>query len=196
MKNVKIIIASVFFLASAIVGYLLFDSVKVKVDEIEDIELEEKAVKAKLIEIRKAQVAYNSLFGKYCNDWDSLAFFVKDSSFVVTDRKERQIQTSYNVNGQTITLDSTIFSIDTVAIVPVKDSLYDDHFEINTIGQKPGYDVEFKLSTKYQKSNAVAFLEIEDPNPINPERQKHGKLSPLKIGSLERSTVKGNWEKK
>ena len=195
MKIAKIIVTSVFGIASVILAYMLFDSIMSEVELTKSIEKQENAIKAKLIQIRKAQVAYNTLYGQYCDDWTSLTNFIKDSNLVVIDKKEEIHQISYEVNGTTITMDSTSFIIDTINIVKVQDSLYNNvDFEIEKIALVPNTSENFELKTRLE--GVVAYIEIKDAAPINPERQKHGKLDPLKSGSLEKSTIKGNWEKK
>jgi hypothetical protein len=154
------------------------------------VEKVEAQVKEKLIILRRFQQAYFNEKGKYANSWEDLKDYVQNGKFYITDRKEEVITLYYGA-------DSIAVTIDTIGVVGVMDSLFSPKFskglsfdELNIV---PGTDTNFIF---YANVNAdeLEVVEIMDPKPVNPERQS-GELLPLKIGSRERVTLKGSWEK-
>lgn len=153
-----------------------------------------KGVDAKVIEqlkkIRTAQEAYLSVKNEYCNDWDSLFQFIAEDQFYVVQKKEQ----IFNRGG----VDSVVVKVDTLSVVAVFDSLQNqlgikNKAEITELSKVPVSDTTFTIRAD-KLYNGQRVCEIRDPYPLNPRRQKKGDLKPLQIGSLEISTLQGNWE--
>ena len=153
-----------------------------------------KGVDAKVIKqlqkIRTAQEAYLSVKGDYCNDWDSLFHFIAAEDFFLIQKKEK----IFSKRG----IDSVVILMDTIGVVPVFDSLQDElslrsKLEIERLKVVPVSDTVFTLRAD-KLYNGQRVCEVRDPAPLNPRRQKDGDLKPLQIGSLEISTLQGNWE--
>jgi hypothetical protein len=71
--------------------------------------------------------------------------------------------------------------------------------EIENLKYAPGHPedslVEFFINASVVKKAPV--FEIYDPKPLNPKRLKpkeRGGIPPLKIGSMQGPSIKGNWE--
>lgn len=151
----------------------------------------------KLIMGKELQIHYLSVKGKYSKSWDSLIKFVRQDSILMTQETEIIIKKPYG--GDSIRID-----IDTIGIVSVYDSLK------NKLGNIPLKDIEsLRYAPGHPKDSLVEFFlnaglvkkapvfEIYDPKPLNPLRQKpkdRGGIPPLKIGSMQGPSIKGNWE--
>ena len=189
-KRIISIVTVSFFLLSAVLATALYMRIKEKNEEKKYIAKVEGEVIEKLIQIRKAEVAYFSIKNEYTDNWDSLKVFLKAANFYITNRTEQIITRPYGG-------DSVIVSYDTLRSVPVKDSLYAKEypdFDINTIEKLPHADTMFNIfAAKFDEEGAV--IEVEDSKPVNPARQEGGLYKPLKFGSQSAPTTKGNWEK-
>ena len=141
----------------------------------------------KLRTIRKMESTYFSVNSEFCDNWDSLRAFAEQGQFVITDRKEEILVRPYGG-------DSIVVVIDTLGYVSVNDSLFSENeFDTSNFYLLPETNEPFSI-TKVDMGNDH-FIEVRDPNPLNPDRKKGGKLKALKFGSTSEYTLKGNWEK-
>lgn len=154
-----------------------------------------KGVDVKVIDqlrkIRIAQESYIAVHKEYAGSWDALLSFVDTADFVITQITER---VEVLDNGK----DNVIRSVDTMAVVPVFDSLKSKlalktKEDIALLNRVPVSDTLFTIRAD-KSGNGQNICEIRDPKPLNPRRQKKGDLKPLQIGSLEVTTLQGNWE--
>ena len=188
-KNLKSIIAVVLLVISGVLAVFLYVRIKDKNDEKVQIAQVEDEVMNKLIAIRRAEVAYFSAYNQYTDNWDSLKTFINTGKFYLTERKETIVQ---KPSGG----DSVVVQIDTLGFKSVKDSLFvKDYPNLNiaTINKLPHADTSFNIYAAVFDEGAV--IEVEDSKPINPARQKGGQYKPLKFGSQNAPSTKGNWEK-
>ncbi len=76
----RIIIQIVLIAAAAFLGYQLWDSIQDPIRFDEERSVRYRATVERLIDIRKAQVAYREVNGQFSGNWDSLVSFVKYDS--------------------------------------------------------------------------------------------------------------------
>jgi hypothetical protein len=158
-------------------------------DNFEMIKSADEKVIAQLTKIRIAQKAYFDVKMQYAPTWDSLILFVNHGEIPI-------IQTSESIitlpNGQ----DSLSVMVDTLRVVPAYDYLRSElNYSKVQMAQLPIVPLSseyFVLYTGFRKGEH--FIEVVDPNPMNPKRQKDGALKPLRFGSKAAATTKGNWE--
>jgi biotin carboxyl carrier protein len=100
-------------LAIALGAYLVL-RIKSTIDDETRIKQSETLIIKKLMLIRDAEKAYQSVYGKYTSDWDTLINFIDNGQFPITKRTERIIELAYGV-------DSSVIVIDTIEIIPVRD---------------------------------------------------------------------------
>ena len=184
------------FVVALGLGYFLFNSIKTDIEMEEKIRSTEARVINKLMQIRDAQIAYQSIHGRYTDSWDSLKNFIENGVMYNVVKSERVIPKAY---GQ----DSIIVNYDTLGTVPVKDSLFNErkypNFELENLEVVPGSngEKEFELyaSEIGKKTGAViSVFEVKDTHVINPERRKEGGKGPLRVGSRDEASTQGNWE--
>lgn len=91
--------------------------IKTRIDDEKEIKQSEEQIIKKLMLIRDAEKAYQSVYGKYTADWDTLINFIEDGQYPITKRTETIIELEYGA-------DSSVVTIDTLEIVPVKDYIF------------------------------------------------------------------------
>jgi len=157
-------------------------------EEFEQIKTADEIVIKKLKKLRIAQKRFFEVHNHYAPTWDSLFQFVKNGKIPIIQVSE----TVFSVNGK----DSVIFTTDTLEIAPAFEALKDDlkcsKENVSALANLSLPGGKFELYTNTRQGER--FIQVTDPFPLNPKRQKGGKLKPLRFGSKAAATLKGNWE--
>lgn len=190
MKLVKNLFFSTLALISVGLLYYVANDIYQENARIQRIKGVDAKVIKQLEKIRVAQESYLSVKKEYANSWDSLGSFIANDSFYIIQVKE----TISTENG----VDKVTVDVDTLSRIPVFDSLQtqlgiSSVEEIPRIWRVPVSDTLFTIRAD-KLGNGQKICEVRDPAPLNPKRQKDGSMKPLQIGSLEISTLQGNWE--
>ena len=111
------ILSILFFLVALALGYYLFHIVKSDLDEQKKIDRVEKQVIEKLKLIRDTEMAYQKIYGRYTQNWDSLISFLDSGTIYITNRREEIIPKAYGD-------EDVIIHIDTVGTVPAKQYVF------------------------------------------------------------------------
>ena len=195
--NVNKILTIVFFLVAIGLAYYLYSRIKFSIDEEKAIARSEAQVISKLELIREAEIAFYSVTSDYTNNWDSLANFMQNGVFYITERSEEIITLAYGA-------DSIIVTIDTLYTVPVYDSLFNPAkrpgLNFNDLANIPGSGgAKFDLFTDEITKGGVTVdvIEVRDTKPRNPNRKESNEArnrKPLRFGSRTDVTTAGNWE--
>lgn len=178
-------------------GVYLVHSIKSSIDEKERISRVEKKVQDKLMLIRKAEIGYQAINGDYTDNWDSLATFINNGLFYITEKTETIIQLSYGA-------DSVYVEIDTLGTMAVRDSLFAapmfksyDFSQLKYIPETENAVFEI-FAAEIEKSGVkVDVIEVVDTAPANPARKEDNdgrNRKPLRFGSRTDVTTNGNWE--
>lgn len=170
----------------------------------------------RLKEIRKAQIAYKSVYGKYTASFDTLINFVKTDSIIVIKAVGTIPDTLYMQMGKTAAekyaLQHKLILRDTFK-VSARDSLFEKNFEAENMRFVPFFDnkYEFKMQTGQVLTGAKVYVNVLEVSVTNEvllqglnksllkameeEALQNGKFPGLKIGSLsEANNNAGNWE--
>lgn len=194
--NVNKILTLVLFIVAIGLAYYLFSRIKFSIDEEKAITRSEAQVINKLELLREAEIAYYSVNSDYTDNWDTLAMFMQNGVFYITERSEEIIPMEYAE-------DSVIVTIDTLYTVPVYDSLFSPTkrpgLNFETLSSVPGTDAEFDLFVDEITKGGVTVdvIEIRDTKPRNPNRKESNEArnrKPLRFGSRTDVTTAGNWE--
>ena len=190
--NITKILTIVFYLVSIGLAYFLVTGIAhdIKMEKI--IKAEEAKVIDKLMQIRDAELAYQTVNGAFTSDWNRLVSFVDTGVLYITERKETIIRLDYGA-------DSVYVEIDTLGSVAVKDSLFGPDFQVNQLPNVPESDKQFQIwADKINKSGVmVDVIEVVDPDPVDPTRNEDNEIKnrkPLRFGSRTDVTTAGNWE--
>lgn len=195
MNTTKIL--TIFFFVVAIgLGYYLFSRIKFAIDEEKRIAMVELKVINKLSLIRDAEIAYLSVHRDYTDNWDTLAYFMQNGIFYITQKTEEIITLAYGA-------DSIIVHIDTLGSVLVYDSMFNEikypGLNFNTLQKVPGSTGIFELFVDEIPKGGVKVdvIEVRDTAPVNPKRKESNEArnhKPLRFGSRTDVTTAGNWE--
>ena len=194
MKNLKLYTYGTLLLAVGL-AFFLVSRIKYSIDEEARINAAEDKVIEKLKMIRDAQIAFQSVNGKYANEWDSLLNFVENGNIFLIQRREETVLLDYGAEETTLYLD-------TLGSVTVIDSLFSSipNFKASNLIFVPGYEnVKFEIwSSKIEKGGVeVDVVEVRNPKPFDPNRKEANEANinkPLRFGSRTSITTAGNWE--
>ena len=194
MKNLKLYTYGTLLLAAGL-AFFLVSRIKYSIDEEARINAAEDKVIEKLKMIRDAQIAFQSVNGKYANEWDSLLNFVENGSIFLIQRGEETVLLDYGAEETTLYLD-------TLGSVTVIDSLFSSipDFKASNLIFVPGYEnVKFEIwASKIEKGGVeVDVVEVRNPKPFDPNRKESNEANinkPLRFGSRTSITTAGNWE--
>ena len=190
--NVTKILTIVFYLVSIGLAYFLVTGIAHDIEQEKIIKAVESKVIDKLMQIRDAEIAYQTANGSFTSDWNNLISFVDTGVIYITERKETIIRLDYGA-------DSVHVEIDTLGSVPVKDSLFSAGYDVNSLPLVPDSDKRFEIwADKINKSGVmVDVIEVVDPDPVDPTRHEDNEIKnrkPLRFGSRTDVTTAGNWE--
>ena len=194
MKNIKLYTYGTLLLAAGL-AFFLVSRIKYSIDEEARINAAEDKVIEKLKMIRDAQIAFQSVNGKYANEWDSLLNFVENGNIFLIQRREETVLLDYGAEETTLYLD-------TLGSVTVIDSLFSSipNFKASNLIFVPGYEnVKFEIwASKIEKGGVeVDVVEVRNPKPFDPNRKEANEANinkPLRFGSRTSITTAGNWE--
>ena len=194
MKNIKYYTYGTLLLAAGL-AFFLVSRIKYSIDEEARINAAEDKVIEKLKMIRDAQIAFQSVNGKYANEWDSLLNFVENGNIFLIQRREETVLLDYGAEETTLYLD-------TLGSVTVIDSLFSSipNFKASNLIFVPGYEnVKFEIwASKIEKGGVeVDVVEVRNPKPFDPNRKEANEANinkPLRFGSRTSITTAGNWE--
>lgn len=171
-------------------GYLIYESIMHPIRFKQERKIREKAVIERLKNIRKAEVAYNSVNKFYTGNFDTLFKFVEEGRFPLVRRigsLEDTTLTEEDIVRDTIWID-------------VKDSLFTENYVLDSMKYIPySGGKEFFLDADTIEKGRVKvsvfcasavnklFLKGLDRNLYEPEDS-------IYVGSMQEPTTEGNWE--
>ncbi len=196
MNKTKIISVVLLVISISLGAYLVY-SIKFSIDEKERIARVEKKVQNKLILIRKAEIGYQAVKGNYTDNWDSLAAFIDEGLFYITEKTETIIPLSYGA-------DSVVVEIDTLGTIAVMDSLFGtpkfasyDFLQLKYIPETDNAEFEIFVAEIEKSGVKIDVIEVRDTDPRDPTRKEDNDArnrKPLRFGSKTDVTTSGNWE--
>lgn len=196
-----------------ILSYFLYTSVEKPLEFEKEREARYEATIAKLMDIRKAQLAYKEVNGKFTGSWDTLINFLENGKMPLV-RKIGMLTDSMIEAGYTEkqALKEGKIIRDTI-YVNVKDTLFGDNYKLTDIKMVPLKDTvaEFQLGAtavttgsgikvpvfeaKVHNNVLLRGLDRQQIVNLNEARRTNGKYPGLKVGSLEETNNNaGNWE--
>lgn len=184
-------------IVSIILAVFLYNSIFDSINEAERIEKMENKVKNKLMMIREAQKAYQSVNGQYTSDWPKLLNFIDSGNFYIVSRIENIITLDYGA-------DSSYWEIDTLGTKSIRDSLFSvtkyPKFDLASLPYTLGVEgKKFGMWADQIDKNGVGVdvVEVWNTAPVNPIRKEKNDArtkKPLRFGSRTSVTTSGNWE--
>ncbi len=163
----------------------------------------------RLKDIRNAQIAYKSVNGIYCDNFDSLVNFVDTAQYTLIQKRD----SSYLEYNRTFRIDmlKEVIVVDTLGFASVKDSLFGNSNRYKNMAQVPiqGINENFKIKADIIDKNGynVPVFEVRVSKDIvlfdqNKDllKQEKGLMSvdgvngpDIVLGSLTEVSSNGNW---
>lgn len=196
-----------------IFSYILYSGIERPI-EFEKVKKERyEATIARLKDIRKAELAYKDVNGKFTGSWDTLISFVKTGKLplvrkigMLTDSMieagwtEKRALKEGKIIRDTIRVSvlDTIFGkdykIDEIKFVPVKDTVAQFHLGATYITTGSGIKVPV-FEAKAHNNTILCKLDRQQVINLNEAKRTNDKYPGLKVGSLEETNNNaGNWE--
>ena len=209
----KTVIQIVLVALVLILSYFLYTSVERPLDFEKAKDERYDATVARLMDIRKAQLEYKNVNGKFTGSWDTLINFVKTGKIplvrkigMLTDSMieagwtEKQALKEGKIIRDTVyvsaldTLFGKNYDIDKIKFVPIPDSVA--VFQLGATYITTGSGIKVPVF-EAKAHNNVVLRGLDKQQVINDNEAKrtNGKYPGLKVGSLEETNNNaGNWE--
>lgn len=211
--KMKTVIQIVLVALVVILSYFLYTSVERPLDFEKEKKERYEATITRLKDIRKAELAYKDVNGKFTGSWDTLINFVKTGKLplvrkigMLTDSMieagwtEKQALKEGKIIRDTVmvsvidTLFGKGYKIDEIKFVPVKDTVAQFHLGATLITTGSGIKVPV-FEAKVHNNTILSKLDRQQVVNLNESKRTNGKYPGLKVGSLEETNNNaGNWE--
>ncbi|NQU88716.1 MAG: hypothetical protein HQ541_23480 [Mariniphaga sp.] len=209
----RTIIQIILFVAALAFAFLIYKSIQNPLD-FEKAKTEKyDVVIAKLKDIRKAQVEYKNVYGKYTGSWDTLINFIKYDSVKMVFRKgavtDSMIDAGLNekkalrlgliirdTSRESVltSLFSKDYPVDDLKYIPNIEGNIEFHLGATIFTTGSGIQVPI-FQAKAHNNNILNGLDEQLIINLNDEKRVQGKYPGLSVGSLtEASNNAGNWE--
>ncbi|TQD40070.1 hypothetical protein [Haloflavibacter putidus] len=208
----KLVIQLLLWIVIGFLGYLTFNAVYEPIQFDKQKEIRYQKVIDRLKDIRKAELAYKEVTGRFAGNFESLITFVDTADFTITQRRDtsyldKEYQKTYGVDKM---IQDVV--VDTIGTYPVKDSIFKESDRYKKMmyvptTDKKKFDIDAGSITKNETKIAVfevkvpkrVILEGLDEDLIAQEEQVisvdgvNGKY--IRVGSMNEINTSGNWPK-
>lgn len=201
------------FIVAVVLSFLIYNSIKKPIDFEKAKKARYEVTVERLKDIRKAQLAYKDVYGKFTGSWDTLINFVMNES-VINVRKVGELNDSMVEAGITEkkAIEMGLITRDSVRVSALE-AIFGKEYDAKSLKYVPvpGEPAEFHLGATIiitgsgigvpvfeAKAHNNVILRGLDPQLIinlNDQRRTNEKYPGLTVGSLtETINNAGNWE--
>ena len=205
--TLKILLA----VAVVLLAYMCYRSVMGPIEFDKTRDRRENLIKARLIDIRKAQIEYKNIHKVHAANFDELSKFLKDEKLpflikegVLTDEQLEKGMTEKEA------VKKGLIRRDTVWVTAV-DTLFGKGYNVDDLRNVPGANVQFTMDTATLTSGSgytvkvfqcgvlyddyLGDLNKQEVYNLKDKASKMGKYAGLRVGSVEEiNNNAGNWE--
>ena len=205
--TLKILLA----VAVVLLAYMCYRSVMGPIEFDKTREQRENLIKARLIDIRKAQIEYKNIHKVHAANFDELSKFLKDEKLpflikegVLTDEQLEKGMTEQEA------VKKGLIRRDTVWVTAV-DTLFGSGYNVDDMRNVPGANVQFSMDTATLTSGSgytvkvfqcgvlyddyLGDLDKQLVFNLKDKAEKMNKYPGLRVGSIEEiNNNAGNWE--
>jgi len=210
----NVVVRILLIAAIVVLGYLLVDSILNPIRFNKEKDRREEAIKERLIDIRTAQVAFKSKYGRYTGSFDTLINFVKTDSFpliykegAITDEMIEE----WGARAEREALRRGLIVRDT-SYTTVLDSIFAPQFPVDSLRYVPYLgDTEFKMEAANVETASGVAVEVFEASVLNDVflkgldeqlitnynvlREKITGFPGMRVGNVtEPNNNAGNWE--
>ena len=205
--TLKILLA----VAVVLLAYMCYRSIMGPIQFKDERDRRENLIKARLIDIRKAQIEYKNIHKVHAANFDELSKFLKDEKLpflikegVLTDEQLEKGMTEKEA------VKKGLIRRDTVWVTAV-DTLFGKGYNVDDLRNVPGANVQFTMDTATLTSGSgytvkvfqcgvlyddyLGDLNKQEVYNLKDKASKMGKYAGLRVGSVEEiNNNAGNWE--
>ena len=205
--TLKILLA----VAVVLLAYMCYRSIMGPLEFEDERDRRENLIKARLIDIRKAQIEYKNIHKVHAANFDELSKFLKDEKLpflikegVLTDEQLEKGMTEKEA------VKKGLIRRDTVWVTAV-DTLFGKGYNVDDLRNVPGANVQFTMDTATLTSGSgytvkvfqcgvlyddyLGDLNKQEVYNLKDKASKMGKYAGLRVGSVEEiNNNAGNWE--
>ena len=205
--TLKILLA----VAVVLLAYMCYRSIMGPIEFKDEKDRRENLIKARLIDIRKAQIEYKNIHKVHAANFDELSKFLKDEKLpflikegVLTDEQLEKGMTEKEA------VKKGLIRRDTVWVTAV-DTLFGKGYNVDDLRNVPGANVQFTMDTAtltsgsgytvkvfqcgVQYDDYLGDLDKQLVYNLKDKAEKMNKYPGLRVGSVEEiNTNAGNWE--
>ena len=205
--TLKILLAA----AVLLLVYICYRSIMTPIEFNEAKDARESLIKARLIDIRKAQIEYKNVYKTHAGSFNDLVKFLKEDKLpflikegVLTDEQLEKGMTEKEAVKKGLIRRDTIW-------VLAKDTLFGDSYNADDLANVPGTSVKFSMDTATLTSGSGYTVKVFEAGVkyddylgdldkqlvvnLKDKAEKLEKYPGLRVGSLtEINNNAGNWE--
>jgi len=209
----RTIIQIFLFVVAVVLGYMIYQSIQRPIDFDKARKARYDATIERLKDIRKAQEAYKSVYGKYTGSWDTLINFVVNDSVKnvrkigeltdsmieakISERKAIEMGLLIRDTVKESVLESLFgkdYDANQLRYVPIKDTVAEFFLGASTVTTGSGITVPV-FEARAHNNVILKSLDRQLVINLNDQRRTNEKYPGLKVGSLtEAANNAGNWE--
>ncbi len=197
--------------AVLLLTYMCYRSIRTPMEFDEERAVREKAIIARLIDIRKAQIEYKNIHKEHAGSFDDLTRFLNEQRlpFLVKEGVLTDEQLESGMTEQEA-VKKGLIKRDTFWVV-AKDTLFSKDFNANDLRYVPGTQKQFFMDTATLSSSSGYTVKVFEANVpydeylgdldkqllfnLKDKAIKTDKFPGLRVGSLtEINNNAGNWE--
>lgn len=208
------VIQPILIIAIFVLGYLIVESIMRPIRFQRQVDIREKAVINKLIDIREAEKAYKDVYKRYTGSFDTLEMFLKNDSFTVTKAigqiPEEWLEELGLEEARQKAIKEKVIVRET-SKRQVLDSLFGEDYPIDSMKYVPYTDgVEFDIESNEILTSSNLMVQVVEVKAyyddllkgLNEQLVTNYKdqqvtltgFPGIKFGSLDEGTLSGNWE--
>ena len=205
--TLKILLA----VAVVLLAYMCYRSIMGPIEFKDERDRRENLIKARLIDIRKAQIEYKNIHKVHAANFDELSKFLKDEKlpFLIKEGVLTDEQLEKGMTEKEAVMKGLIRR-DTVWVTAV-DTLFGKGYNVDDLRNVPGANVQFTMDTATLTSGSgytvkvfqcgvlyddyLGDLNKQEVYNLKDKASKMGKYAGLRVGSVEEiNNNAGNWE--
>ena len=207
----KVILKILLAVAVVLLAYMCYRSIMGPNEFKDERDRRENLIKARLIDIRKAQIEYKNIHKVHAANFDELSKFLKDEKLpflikegVLTDEQLEKGMTEKEAVKKGLIRRDTIW-------VTAVDTLFGKGYNVDDLRNVPGANVQFTMDTATLTSGSgytvkvfqcgvlyddyLGDLNKQEVYNLKDKASKMGKYAGLRVGSVEEiNNNAGNWE--
>ena len=198
-------------MAVVLLAYMCYRSIMGPIEFKDEKDRRENLIKARLIDIRKAQIEYKNIHKVHAANFDELSKFLKDEKLpflikegVLTDEQLEKGMTEKEAVKKGLIRRDTIW-------VTAVDTLFGKGYNVDDLRNVPGANVQFTMDTAtltsgsgytvkvfqcgVQYDDYLGDLDKQLVYNLKDKAEKMNKYPGLRVGSVEEiNNNAGNWE--